>query len=173
MLLTADDGAQLEAHIVGYESATSVNDMNWLLVAIHVSTPQGSGTTVENCWQIEEVQRMIAWFHAMANGVASAVQRWGGACLEANLEFELVATSVATCHGTRHVHPRDTGIWYPDDGGASVSHYYGSIDFDLTCARTSSEIARRLAEELQCYPPIAPLRTLPSPLPLTANNTLA
>jgi hypothetical protein len=157
MLLTADDGAQLEAHIVGYESA--INDMNWLLVAIHVSTPQGSGTTVENCWQIEEVQRMIAWFHAMAHGVP--VQRWGGACLEANLEFELVATSVA--HVTvRATFILETGLWHPDDGGASVSHYHGSIDFDLT-REDLQQIAGVLAEELHRYPPIAPLRTLPSP----------
>jgi hypothetical protein len=158
MLLTTDNGAQLEAHIVGYESP--INDMNLLLVAISVSTLQGSGATVENCWQIEEVHRMIAWFQAMADGVP--VQRWGGGCLEAHIEFELVA-KVATMVTVRASFILESGLWHPEAGGASVYHYHGSSDFDLT-REDLQRIAREFTEEVEHFPPIAPLRALPSPL---------
>jgi hypothetical protein len=161
MHLIALDGSQLEAHLVGYESPTNepTNDRNWLLASIHISTPQGSGRTVENCWQIEEVQRMIVWFRAMADGVP--VQYWGGACLEANLEFELVAISVSSVR-VRATFIVESGLWHPVDGSAEVSHYHGCIDFDLAHEDLQS-IALQLAEELQQDPPIAPLSPLPSP----------
>jgi hypothetical protein len=67
LLPTARDGAEVEAHLVGYECPTL--DRNWLLVAIEVSTLQDSVASVEPCWQAEEVTRMVVWFTATADGV--------------------------------------------------------------------------------------------------------
>jgi hypothetical protein len=111
MLLTAPNGSQVEAHLVGYESP--MQDRNWLLVAIWVCTAEGSGACMANCWQAEEVRRMVVWFTAMADGVP--VDEWGGACLEANLEFELVAASAESVTVRAHF-ILERGAWYPADG---------------------------------------------------------
>lgn len=158
MLLTAHDGSQVEAHLVGYEFPTQ--DRNWLLVAIRVSTPQGRGASVEPCWQAEEVQRMAVWFTAMADGVS--VQQWGGACLEANLEFELVAASTETVTVRAHF-ILERGAWHPADGSPDISGYGAYVDLELPRSDLR-RVAQELAHDLQPYPSLAPERKLPSPL---------
>lgn len=158
MLLTAHDSSQVEAHLVGYESPTQ--DGNWLLVAIRVSTPEGSGTSVEPCWQAEEVKRMVVWFTAVADGVP--VHEWGGACLEANLEFELVAASAETVT-LRAYFILEHGTWHPANGGPDISGYGAYVDLN-TLRSDLRRVAQELAQELQQYPSLAPERLLPSPL---------
>lgn len=143
---------------MGYESPTQ--DMNWLLVAIRVSTPEGSGASVEPCWQAEEVQRMVVWFTAMADGVP--VQQWGGACLEANLEFELVAASAETVTLRAHF-ILERGTWHPADGSPDIPDYGAFADLQLPRSDLR-RVAQELAHELQQYPSLAPERPLPSPL---------
>ena len=157
MLLTARDGSQVEAHILGYESP--VQDMNWLSVAIRVSTPEGSGASAEPCWQAEEVKRVVVWFTAMANGVP--VHAWGGACLEANLEFELIANSAEAVTIRAHFILDDT--WHPADGSPDLPHYNSHVDLELPRGDLR-RAAEELAHELQLYPSLVPERFLPSPL---------
>src|SRR5262249_17882309 len=151
------DGSQVEAHIVGYQFPAG--DDNWLLVAMGVATPEGNGASVEPCWQTEEVRRMAAWFSAMAEGVP--VHKWGGACLEANLEFELVAASAESVTPRAHF-ILERGVWHPADGSPNVPDYGAYVDLEV--ARSELQrVALELSSELRRYPPIVPERTLPSP----------
>lgn len=158
MRLSAHDGSYLEAHIVRYQFPLGHD--NRLLVATWVKTPFGIGRSVDPCWQTEEVRRMVAWFSAMAED--RAVDEWGGACLEANLEFELVATSADTVTIGAHF-ILERGIWHPADGRPSIPDYGSQVNFEL--ARTDLlKVAQELAHELEQYPPRAPEQVLPSPL---------
>jgi hypothetical protein len=157
MVLTSHDGSQVEAHLVGYESPTADN---WLLVAIRVTTPGGSGASVEPCWQTQEVRRMVVWFSAMVDGVP--VHEWGGACLEANLEFKLVAASAVSVT-LRANFILERGTWHPADGSPDVPDYGAYVDLELTRSDLR-RVADELASELERYPPLVPERPLPSPL---------
>lgn len=158
MLLTAPAGSYVEADIVGYQFPTG--DDNWLLVEIHVTTPQGSGNTVVPCWQAEEVQRMVVWFSAMAEGVP--VEEWGGACLEANLEFQLVGASVESVTLRAHF-ILERGVRHPADGGSDVPDFGAHVDLEITRSDLR-QVAQDLALELQQYPPREHEHLLPSPL---------
>jgi hypothetical protein len=158
MLLTGSDGSRVEAHIVGYESPNGHD--NWLLVAIRVTTPDGAGESIENCWQIEEVRRLIVWFTAIAEGLA--VQSWGGNCLEATLEFTLVAESLETATILASF-ILERGLWYPRNGQDALSDYRAHID--VVIPRTDlRNLVRELDDELRRFPPREPERPLPSPL---------
>ena len=146
MLLIAPDGSQVEAHIIGYEFPPY--DKNWLLVAIRVSTPQGSGTSVDPCWQVEEVQRMVVWFTAMADGVP--VKTWGAGCLEHNLEFQLTAASGNTVT-IRAYFSLEHGIWHPADGNPDIPQYRDYVDLELPRSELR-RVAQELADELKRYP---------------------
>jgi hypothetical protein len=158
MLLTALDGSHVEAHLVGYESPTQEN-RNWLLVAIRVSTPRGSGASVEPCWQAEEVRRMIVWFTAIADGVP--VHPRGAACLEANLEFELVAAAAERVKVRADV-ILERGWWHPAEGGPALYYSRASVDMDLPRSELR-RVAWELADDLQRFPSLVPERSLPSP----------
>jgi hypothetical protein len=160
MFLTGRDGSQVEAHILGYQFPTGSD--NWLLIAMRITTPQGEGASVEPCWQTGEVRRMADWFSAMAEG--KSVHGWGGACLEANLEFELVAATTESVT-LRASFILASGIWYPKvaEGCPKVIDYQGYID--LTVARSELQgIADEFALKLRQYLPRERERLLPSPL---------
>jgi hypothetical protein len=103
---------------------------------------------------------MVVWFVALANGVP--VHVWGGACLEPNLEFELVAASAESVT-LRASFILEHGIWYPADGSAGIPRYGASVDLELARADLR-HVAQELAQELQRYPLRAPEDPEPSPL---------
>jgi len=158
MILFSRDGSHVEAHIVGYQFPNGQD--NWLLVSTRISTPHGNGTSVDPCWQTAEVRRMIAWFSAMTK--SASVFDWGGACLEANLEFELVGATPDTVT-IRANFILERGIWHPADGSPDIPDYGGHVDLEV--ARSSLQrVAHELADELRRFPPRKPERRLPSPL---------
>ena len=75
-------------HLVSYEAP--VEDDNWLLVSIVVSTPQGHGASLEPCLRTQEVRKLITWFVALAEGIPVMPSAGG---LEANLDFERLSAS--------------------------------------------------------------------------------
>jgi hypothetical protein len=157
-LLTGDDGSQLEAHSVGYESPNAHD--NWLLVAIRITTPRGFGESIEECWSIEEVRRMNVWLTVIADGLP--VQAWGGNCLEANLEFTLVAESPETAT-IRASFILGRGLWHPTHGKGALFDYNARIDFEIPRIDLRN-LVRDLEDELRRVPPREPERRLPSPL---------
>ena len=105
---------------------------------------------------------MAGWFSAMAEG--ESVHGWGGACLEANLEFELVAATTESVT-LRASFILASGIWFPKvaEGRPKVVDFQGSVD--LTVARSELQgVADELALKLRQYPPRERERLLPSPL---------
>ncbi len=156
MLLSAPDGSYIETHLVDYE--VPVEDDNWLLVSIAVSTPQGHGASVDPCLRTQEIRKLITWFVALEEGVPVMPSAGG---LESNLEFERLSASAESvmlrvCFIIEH------GLWYPADGRRAVRSHSGYLDFELFHSDLW-KVATDWAGELERFPPIVPECPLPSP----------
>jgi hypothetical protein len=103
---------------------------------------------------------MVVRFTAMADGVP--VQVWDGGCLEANLEFELVADSAVAATLQAHF-ILESGTWHPANGSPDELGLGPYVDLELLRSDLR-RVAQELVYELQQYPSLAPERPLPSPL---------
>ncbi len=82
--------AKLQLNIAGYEFPGLENvpyDSDWLNIRIRVEHPRGSWTSTDPSLLTDEVERLIDWLEAVADGQSVDVET---SFLEPNLNFVLV-----------------------------------------------------------------------------------
>lgn len=132
MLLKSLDGSEFEASIASYEfpEIEDKGDSNWLLIFIRVKSPRGEGTCVDPCLTTWDVERLIRWLEAQANGTPAEPDI---GFLEPNLEFEVIEAAGDTLTlRVRFILERKS--WWKPTGGIRHrrSNWHNYVDLNIT-----------------------------------------